>query len=114
MPGNWHRGHRRPGAQDIAELLLTIDGKPIALKLTHAEAHTRPGAGGLPTLYLRADAHAVLPAGNRSRTFSLTDGTYAGRLGWHDEIVTPETEPTQEFNRIPECPPRISEGDHGY
>src|ERR1700722_10826645 len=50
------------------QLDLRIDGAPAALGTATAHAQTRPGAGGLPTLYLVADYRAPLAAGARTLT----------------------------------------------
>ncbi|MBD5655600.1 MAG: hypothetical protein IAI50_10555, partial [Candidatus Eremiobacteraeota bacterium] len=80
------------------QLSLTVDGRPISLSIDRASARTRPGAGGLPTLYLAVDLHAALPPGSRAaRTFAYRDETFPGRLGWHDVVAAPATEPTREL-----------------
>jgi len=84
----------------LPQLQLTVDGVAAPLVMDGVAARTRPGAGGLPTLYLRIDAHtAALPAG--ARRIAYRDATFAGRLGWHDVAVTPEREPTDELQSYP-------------
>lgn len=85
----------------LSELTLTVDGKRVPLAPVDAQARIRPGAGGLPTLYLTVDAAGPLPPATRARRFTLHDATYAGRLGWHDAIAAPETEPTKELTVYP-------------
>ncbi len=72
---------------------------PIPLVLDRVATRTRPGAGGLPTLYLALDAHAILARPVSSLAYR--DETFAGRLGWHDVVVAPRTEPTQELSAYP-------------
>jgi ABC-type nickel/cobalt efflux system permease component RcnA len=85
------------------QLTLSLDGSALPLSLTDATAKKRPGAGGLPTLYLVADYTAPLPKNATSLAGSLAyhDGTFAGRLGWRDAIVAPQTEPTRELTAYP-------------
>jgi len=94
---------RSESAALLPQLRLAAGGTPLPLALDAAEAHTKRGAGGLPTLYLTFEAHARLPApaASESRTFSYADETFAGRLGWRDVVVAPATEPTQELTQYP-------------
>ena len=86
-----------------ADLHLAIAGSELPLSVVSASAKTRPGAGGLPTLYLVADYSAPLPQPASALRAALTyrDGTFAGRLGWRDAIVAPQTEPTKELTAYP-------------
>jgi ABC-type nickel/cobalt efflux system permease component RcnA len=86
----------------VPELRLSVNGAPLALVADVASARTRPGAGGLPTLYFTLDAHAVLPpARGRRRAFTYEDATFPGRLGWHDVVAGAQTEPTHELTAYP-------------
>jgi ABC-type nickel/cobalt efflux system permease component RcnA len=90
------------GAKLATQLRLSAGSGDIPLTVDSAHASTRRGAGGLPTMYLVLDTHAVLPpatAGRRS--VSYADTTFAGRLGWHDVIVGAQTEPTRELTAYP-------------
>jgi ABC-type nickel/cobalt efflux system permease component RcnA len=75
----------------------------LTLAVLDASATTRPGAGGLPTLYFIADYTAALPltAEKLAGSLAYRDDTYAGRLGWRDAIVAPQTEPTKELTAYP-------------
>ncbi len=90
----------RQAAALVPELNLRVDGVPAPLTIDAATAKTRPGAGGLPTLYLVVQTHAPLAGGAR-HALSYEDGTYAGRLGWKDVVVAPATEPTHELTVYP-------------
>jgi len=92
---------RTTAAQSIPKLRVTVAGTSVPLILQNAQARTRPGAGGLPTLYLVATAVGRFPAVQQPASFTLFDQTYAGRLGWHDVIVFPQTEPTKELTAYP-------------
>lgn len=62
----------------LPQLQLTVDGNPLPLRLDSASARTRPGAGGLPTLYLKIEAHAALPGMHQARNLSYRDESYPG------------------------------------
>ena len=89
--------------QTIAQLHLDVDGTPLPLILDRTRATTRPGAGGLPTLYVVIVAHAALSAAaaHAASTIAFHDETYPGRIGWHDVVVAPSTEPTRELTAYP-------------
>jgi ABC-type nickel/cobalt efflux system permease component RcnA len=82
---------------------VTVDGRSVPLTVDAARAHTNPGAGGLPTMYLTIDARGAMPAGDTSATrrIAYDDATFPGRLGWHDVVVAPATEPTRELTHYP-------------
>jgi nickel/cobalt exporter len=90
---------RTEAASLLPEVLLSGDGRAIPLRLDRVTTRTRPGAGGLPTLYLVIDAHASLA--RPIATMTYRDETFPGRLGWHDVVVAPRTEPTQELSAYP-------------
>jgi len=100
-PAAVERYGRERAAALLPQLLLTVDGTPASMTLDDAHARLRPGAGGLPTFYLTLDAHAPLAADGGTRSIVYRDGTFAGRLGWHDVIVLPATEPTRELIAYP-------------
>ncbi len=100
-PAAVERYGRERAAALLPQLLLTVDGSPASMTLDDAHARLRPGAGGLPTFYLTLDAHAPLAAHGGTRSIVYRDGTFAGRLGWHDVIVLPATEPTRELIAYP-------------
>jgi len=80
-------------------LALDADGRSPALVLDRAQARTRPGAGGLPTLYGTFAFHVEID--RTTRRLAYRDGAYAGRLGWKDVVVAPASEPTRELTRYP-------------
>jgi nickel/cobalt exporter len=83
----------------LPQLELRAGDAPIALTLDRFSARTRPGAGGLPLIYLTLDAHAAMPSGQRA--IAYRDATFDGRLGWRDVVVAPATEPTRELLAYP-------------
>jgi nickel/cobalt exporter len=92
----WGTAH---AAEIAAQLELTVDGARVALSPGAVWVTTRPGAAGLPTIYLRADYRTTLPA--HARTLLYVDRTEAGRLGWKDAVLAPATEPTHELRVYP-------------
>src|ERR1700736_2180375 len=87
-------------AKEIApQLKLVVDGRTVALAPAASTVRTRPGAGGLPTLYFTATYHAAIGAGAHRLTYR--DTTEAGRLGWKDVVVGTQTEPTGELIAYP-------------
>src|SRR5713226_9608023 len=92
----WARKH----AAGIAPLLeLTVDERRVALAPTAAKIEARPGAGGLPTLYVAATFSGALPSGAHALAFA--DRTEPGRLGWKDVVTGTEREPTNELRIYP-------------
>jgi len=84
-----------------AGLTVTLDGTPLHLDPSSARASTRPGAGGLPTLYWVGEFAAPMPAAHGARTLTIADALYPGRIGWKDVVIAPEGEPTNELRSYP-------------
>lgn len=82
-------------------LRVTSDGAGLRLVPDTPRATTRPGAGGLPTLYWVEEFHATLPAASGARHVEIQDAVYAGRIGWRDIVVAPQDEPTNELRSYP-------------
>jgi nickel/cobalt transporter (NicO) family protein len=92
----WAAGH----AQAIAaQLDLTVDGRSVMLVPVASSIRTRPGAGGLPTLYFTATFTA--PIGPGSHRLAYRDRTETGRLGWKDVVTGEVREPTDELRSYP-------------
>src|SRR5271165_2738381 len=82
-------------------LHVTLDGVPVTLEPVAASARTRPGAGGLPILYMVADYRAPRPAGG-AHELRFEDATYPGWIGWKDVLIAPpQREPTRELLSYP-------------
>jgi nickel/cobalt exporter len=92
---------RSEAALLLPAIQFTSAGRPVQLRVERVTTRTRPGAGGLPTLYLTLDAHGAVAPLAASTTFAYRDTTFAGRLGWHDVVVAPQTEPTHELTAYP-------------
>ena len=87
-------------AKEIApQLHLVVDGRSVALAPSASTVRTRPGAGGLPTLYFTATYHAA--AGSGAHRLTYRDDTEPGRLGWRDVVAGAQTEPTAELTAYP-------------
>lgn len=84
-----------------AGLQLASDGAPLRIQAGTPHAMTRPGAGGLPTLYWVEEFRAALPAASGVRHVEVRDAVYAGRIGWRDVVVAPDEEPTDELRSYP-------------
>ena len=73
-------------------------GRRIAVApIGEPTVHTRPGAGGLPTLYYAANFSLLPP----SSDMTIADQTYPDRIGWKDVVISPATEPTDELTHYP-------------
>jgi nickel/cobalt exporter len=92
----WADDHARTIAP---QLDVIVDGRPVTLTPAGSAVHTRPGAGGLPTLYLNAGYAAELGPGPHRITYR--DTTEPGRLGWKDVIAGTMREPTDELRAYP-------------
>jgi nickel/cobalt transporter (NicO) family protein len=80
-------------------LSIAANGNPLTLIPLDASATTRPGAGGLPTLYWTADFTATLPA---KAHVTVTDRVYADRmLGWKDVTLPGHPDPTSALRSYP-------------
>jgi len=87
-------------AKEIAPRLhLVVDGRSVARAPAGSTVRTRPGAGGLPTLYFTATYHAA--AGSGAHRLTYRDDTEPGRLGWKDVVAGAQTEPTAELSAYP-------------
>jgi ABC-type nickel/cobalt efflux system permease component RcnA len=65
----------------LANVSLSVDGRPVSLGLASSSMWFRPGQGGLPILRLETTF-----AGPIQATGALTyrDGNYPGRIGWRE------------------------------
>jgi nickel/cobalt transporter (NicO) family protein len=87
-------------ARDVAPSIeVRADGTRLTLEAGTPAASTRPGAGGLPTLYWVETYRAPIPPGTTRLT--VRDESYAGRIGWKDIVVGAATEPTDELRHYP-------------
>lgn len=102
--GTWDRARvnawKREEATRVAEgLSIRAQGNPVPLHLERTFATTRPGAGGLPTLYWTADYTAALPS---NTTIAVRDLVYADRrIGWKDIILPGLSDPTDALRSYP-------------
>jgi nickel/cobalt transporter (NicO) family protein len=95
----WAQSER---ATVMAGLGIDAGGTPLTLIPRPAQVTTRPGAGGLPTLYWTDDLSATLPsATNGTSILQIVDRTYENRIGWKDIVVGSQSEPTRELRHYP-------------
>lgn len=65
-------------------LRATVDGRPLALRVTTATVAFPAGVGGLRTLRLECALAAPLPAAGGRHDLTFSDGNQAGRVGWRE------------------------------
>ncbi|HET9343263.1 MAG TPA: hypothetical protein VFO25_10160 [Candidatus Eremiobacteraceae bacterium] len=78
---------------------VDADGRRLALSAQEPSVSTRPGAGGLPTLYWVEDFHARIAT--PPTRITISDDSFPDRIGWKDVVVAPATEPTDELRHYP-------------
>jgi nickel/cobalt transporter (NicO) family protein len=69
-------------------LRATVDGRPLALRVTAATIAFPAGVGGLRTLRLECALAAPLPAAAGRHDLAFSDGNQAGRVGWREITAT--------------------------
>lgn len=70
---------------DLARRLeLTLDGKPVPLRVLESRTVRRPGAGGLKTLRL----DVIYLAEGTGRDLTFADRSFAGRIGWREVTLS--------------------------
>jgi nickel/cobalt exporter len=76
---------RQPGyAGRLAnDLVLTLDGRRVPLRVVTKRVASRPGAGGLPTLRLDVVYRAV----GTGSALAFRDTSFRGRIGWHEVTI---------------------------
>jgi nickel/cobalt exporter len=93
---DWQAGE---GGLVSQNLFVRANGAPLAMHLERTSTRTRPGAGGLPTLYWTGDYWAALPA---RATVAVRDLVYADRrIGWKDIVLPGIADPTNELRSYP-------------
>src|SRR5206468_3035655 len=73
----------RKAASLLRGVTLSVDGRPVALRVLSRSLRFLPGQAGpaTPVLYLRAVFLASLP---RTGTVTYRDANYADRKGWRE------------------------------
>ncbi len=80
-------------------LSIRANGAAQPLVLRRAYATTRPGAGGLPTLYWTGDYSVALP---QAASVVVEDSVYAERrIGWKDIALAGHPDVTRELRAYP-------------
>jgi ABC-type nickel/cobalt efflux system permease component RcnA len=77
---------RRPGYPAVLaeDLVLTLDGRRLPLRVVEHRAVSRPGAGGLETLRL----DVVYRARGDGSALAFRDTSLPGRIGWREVTVS--------------------------
>jgi nickel/cobalt exporter len=97
-PARLHGWENEEAALVAAGLHIQSGNRDLPLTLDRTNATTRPGAGGLPTLYWTGDYTVDAGAG----PVAIHDGVYADRrIGWKDIILPGLTDPTNELRSYP-------------
>jgi nickel/cobalt exporter len=102
--GAWTPARMRAWANDEGALVtgglqMSANGIGLTLRLERDSAQTRPGAGGLPTLYWTGDYAVPLPL---EAAVSVHDAVYADRrIGWKDIVLPGESDPTNALRSYP-------------
>jgi ABC-type nickel/cobalt efflux system permease component RcnA len=79
--------YRRRACADLgADLRLSIDGVPIDLAGRSSSLAFVDGQAGLPTLRLSCGFQAAIERADRHE-LRFDDGSYPGRLGWHEVVA---------------------------
>jgi ABC-type nickel/cobalt efflux system permease component RcnA len=81
----------------VSNLALTVDGRPVELRLTTTSAAAKDGEGGLPVLDIRWTFAADLIESDGPHRVEFTNRNYPDRIGWN-EIVTRPLEGVSIFN----------------
>ena len=67
-----------------SDLVLTLDGRRVPLRVVEHRAVTRPGAGGLETLRL----DVVYQARGEGEELAFRDTIFPGRIGWREVTIS--------------------------
>jgi ABC-type nickel/cobalt efflux system permease component RcnA len=100
----WTPARARAWQDEEAELVardfrVQVNGAPLALRSEGASERTRPGAGGLPTLYWTGEYSGAVPS---QATVVVRDLVYADRrIGWKDVVLPGMAEPTDGLRSYP-------------
>ncbi len=95
-------------------LTLTVNGKPLVLRLMSKEVIFPPGAGGLPTMKMGFVYRADYPpeADQKNSNLQYTDRNFPGHTGWKEIVVAapaellltssvPQTDRSAELSNYP-------------
>jgi nickel/cobalt transporter (NicO) family protein len=73
----------------LAGLKLTVDGAPVALRLTGKSVSKQPGAAGLFTLRIVYELTGEFASAGAARRFRFENANMAERAGWREIVVAP-------------------------
>lgn len=82
-----------------AGLSFRSGNRTLPIRLVQTSSTTRPGAGGLPTLYWTGDFTVAI---DRPASISVQDDVYADRrIGWKDIVLPGTSDPTNALRSYP-------------
>jgi ABC-type nickel/cobalt efflux system permease component RcnA len=73
----------------LAGLKLTVDGAPVALRLTGKSVSKRPGAAGLFTLRIVYELTGEFAVASAAPRFRFENANMTDRAGWREIVVAP-------------------------
>jgi ABC-type nickel/cobalt efflux system permease component RcnA len=72
----------------LANLFLTVNNQPLALRIESTEVRAENGAANLPTLKIKWNLLADLPNAEKINQVRFENKNYAERLGWNEIVVS--------------------------
>jgi len=79
----------REAVEMLSDVSLTVDGRPLSLRVVSDAMRFRPGQAGLPILYLTARFSGPLSAASGSVEYR--DDNFPGRIGWKEITARSES-----------------------
>src|SRR5262249_40596796 len=73
----------------LSGLKLSVDGTPVALRLTGKSIDKLPGAAGLFTLRIAYDLSSEFAVADPTPRFRFENANSLDRAGWREIVVTP-------------------------
>ena len=71
----------------VGNLTLSVNNQPLEIRADSKTVELKPGAGNLPTLEIKWNLTADLPAADAINQVNFENKNYAERLGWNEIVV---------------------------
>jgi nickel/cobalt transporter (NicO) family protein len=71
----------------IGNLILSVNNQPLEIRAESKTVELKPGAGNLPTLEIKWNLTADLPAADAVNRVNFENKNYGERLGWNEIVV---------------------------